>query len=120
MTRTEEAEDRARARRMKELDNDWQPWPTSKAYTAAVRHELRGMGETPIRAVWDRAGNCRYCGEAGRCPGVHALADIAAEARRRQADKRQQTAGLDTTGDLFDQDQAPLPLFAAPTPRGAT
>ena len=28
-----------------------------------------------ISATYDAAGNCTICGEAGRCPGYHAIAD---------------------------------------------
>ena len=34
-----------------------------------------------------------------------------------QAGRRLFGRSVDTTGDLFDQNRAPAPLFAAPTPR---
>jgi hypothetical protein len=41
------------------------------------------------------------------------------EALAEQAGRRLFGRSVDTTGDLFDQNRAPAPLFAAPTPRAA-
>jgi len=45
-------------------------------YYAAIRASIKRQGMQPIRAIDDRAGNCIFCGEAGRCPGYHALEDV--------------------------------------------
>jgi radical SAM superfamily enzyme len=37
-----------------------------------VKRAIIARGQKPIRAVRDAAGNCIFCGEAGRCPGWHA------------------------------------------------
>ena len=37
----------------------------------AWKHRLERAGWVPFRAVNDYAGNCVYCGEAGRCWGWH-------------------------------------------------
>jgi hypothetical protein len=39
------------------------------------------------------------------------------EALAEQAGRRLFGRSVDTTGDLFDQNRAPAPLFACPTPR---
>ena len=46
-------------------------YPSRKAYEAAVKHGLIRQGKHPIKARYDRAGNCLICGECGRCPGYH-------------------------------------------------
>ena len=69
MTLTEIADDKAFDRHGKK------PFPSRKAHTNAVRRELWSMGIIAVGAEYDEAGNCRYCGEAGRCPGVHAEAE---------------------------------------------
>ena len=45
---------------------------TEAQYKARVRRELIRAGKKPVKAVYDEAGNCTTCGEAGRCPGWHA------------------------------------------------
>jgi hypothetical protein len=49
-------------------------------YTRRVHRAIREAGHKPVRAEYDAAGNCIYCGEAGRCPGWH----TAVELRRNQ------------------------------------
>lgn len=44
---------------------------TFSQFSANYRRRLVRAGHKPIRAVEDAAGNCRICGEAGRCPGWH-------------------------------------------------
>ena len=52
-----------------------QPWPSKKAMTKDVAHTLCLMGEGITLAKYDDGGNCILCGEAGRCPGVHATSE---------------------------------------------
>ena len=52
------------------------PYPSREAYAKAIRQALEDIHATPIRAEYDYAGNCIYCGEAGRCPGYHAVKSI--------------------------------------------
>lgn len=52
------------------------PFPNRYAHTRAVRKEIAAMGHVFVPAHHDEAGNCIYCGEAGRCPGVHAKIEI--------------------------------------------
>ena len=47
-----------------------------KRIAHAIRQALEDIHATPIRAEYDAAGNCIYCGEAGRCPGYHAVKSI--------------------------------------------
>ena len=47
------------------------PYPSAKAFYAAIKREIRRRGYKPVRAHWDAAGNCLICGECGRCPGWH-------------------------------------------------
>jgi transcription elongation factor Elf1 len=49
---------------------------TQKQYYAKVKREINRAGLKPIKAQWDEAGNCVYCGEAGRCPGWHAQNEL--------------------------------------------
>lgn len=44
---------------------------TRKEWEADVRRRIVATGLEPIKAEYDTAGNCRTCGEAGRCPGYH-------------------------------------------------
>lgn len=46
-------------------------YPTRAAWHAATRAKILRAGRAPIPAEIDPAGNCRICGEAGRCPGWH-------------------------------------------------
>lgn len=46
-------------------------YPSRAAWHAARRRQIMRMGKVPIRAEEDQAGNCRICGECGRCPGWH-------------------------------------------------
>lgn len=41
-------------------------------YFRGIKAEIVKAGCAPIKAVYDAAGNCFYCGEAGRCPKWHA------------------------------------------------
>ncbi len=54
------------------------PYPSHRAFTAALRAKLRRNGVPYGNATYDDAGDCRVCGEAGRCPGVHTLDEIQA------------------------------------------
>jgi len=44
---------------------------TFAQFSANYRRRLVRAGHKPIRATYDAAGNCRICGECGRCPGWH-------------------------------------------------
>lgn len=46
-------------------------YPSTKNFHRAVRRLLGRLGHTPVQASYDRAGNCKICGECGRCPGWH-------------------------------------------------
>ena len=46
------------------------PMPFSQ-WCKRWKHALELAGYVPFKAVKDYAGNCVYCGEAGRCPGWH-------------------------------------------------
>lgn len=50
-------------------------YSSHKVYTAAIRAILREAGETCVPAEYDSGENCLICGESGRCPGVHTLAE---------------------------------------------
>ena len=53
--------------------NGCKTFESRRKYVNAVRRELKLMGYLRLfRAESDKAGNCTTCGEAGRCPGVHA------------------------------------------------
>ena len=52
------------------------PFRDRAAHMRAVRHEINAAGYRHIQAHHDQAGNCIYCGESGRCPGVHAEIEI--------------------------------------------
>jgi len=53
------------------------PFASRALYERAVmRHVVRRVGEMPLRATYDAAGNCLTCGEAGRCPGWHLPEEI--------------------------------------------
>jgi hypothetical protein len=36
---------------------------------------LLKSGKIPVKAIYDKAGNCIICGECGRCPGWHTVED---------------------------------------------
>lgn len=44
---------------------------TEKQYKNMVRRAMLRAGLKPVAAIYDEAGNCTVCGEAGRCPGWH-------------------------------------------------
>ena len=46
-------------------------YPTRAAWHQATRRQILRRHKIPIPAHYDPAGNCRICGEAGRCPGWH-------------------------------------------------
>jgi len=46
-------------------------YKTQDEYKRAQRDRIRKSGETPIKAFYDEGGNCKICGECGRCPGWH-------------------------------------------------
>ncbi len=52
------------------------PYRSKRAFTVAIRAKLRRNGVPYGNATYDDAGDCRVCGEAGRCPGVHTLDEI--------------------------------------------
>lgn len=64
-----------RARDMATLKRDSLPWLSRKAMGKSVAHELYLMGEAVTLAEYDN-GTCTLCGEAGRCPGVHAVSEL--------------------------------------------
>jgi hypothetical protein len=55
------------------------PFPSRAAF---VRYNERAIaalhlpGVASIKSMEDSAGNCLICGEAGRCPGVHAVRKV--------------------------------------------
>ncbi len=49
---------------------------SQREYQLAVRALIIHRGEKPIKASYNKAGNCTICGEAGRCPGWHTQDDI--------------------------------------------
>lgn len=49
------------------------PFTTRKGYQNFIRRYFEQRGFTIHPAKFDAAGNCEYCGEAGRCPGVHGI-----------------------------------------------
>jgi len=55
---------------------------TRRAFVLALRRELKSRGLPFGRATYDAAGNCRVCGESGRCPGLHTLDEIPTNRRR--------------------------------------
>jgi len=52
-------------------DRDFEPFGDMDEMYEAVRQELIVWGETPVRAEVGEDGNCKICGESGRCPGWH-------------------------------------------------
>ena len=48
---------------------------TRERWKDAVKKELWDMGEATVDAIYNSAGNCTICGEAGQCPGVHATSE---------------------------------------------
>lgn len=71
-------------------------FPTEESFRRAVRMELRNCtGVDPVRAVYDGAGNCVICGEAGRCPGWH----HPDEARVRRNPDEMEFLPVDTGGN---------------------
>ncbi len=45
---------------------------TRVASARKARRQIEQAGLAAVAARYDMAGNCVYCGEAGRCPGWHA------------------------------------------------
>lgn len=45
---------------------------TRDEYISEVKVALQKAGCNFFEAAYDSAGNCITCGEAGRCPGIHA------------------------------------------------
>lgn len=62
----------------------FKPNRTRGQYTRAVKNALRKRGIPYVEASFDEDGNCRICGESGRCPGVHTPYELE-QAERRQA-----------------------------------
>lgn len=44
---------------------------TQKAYYLRNRKALERAGQIAYKALFDEVGNCKICGECGRCPGWH-------------------------------------------------
>lgn len=44
---------------------------TQKQYYAKNKRTIIKLGHIPIKAQFDKEGNCLFCGEAGRCSGWH-------------------------------------------------
>lgn len=42
-----------------------------EAYSLAVKRFFKKRGFQVQKAIYDSSGDCIYCGECGRCPGVH-------------------------------------------------
>ena len=40
-------------------------------YAEIRKQEILDRFETPVKAIYDEAGNCTFCGESGRCAGYH-------------------------------------------------
>lgn len=55
------------------------PYKSRRAFYLAMRRYCYAYGIGFGRALYDDAGNCRFCGEAGRCPGIHTLEEICAK-----------------------------------------
>lgn len=47
-----------------------------KTFMAGEKRRISREGKTPIKATYDKAGDCVFCGEAGRCPGWHTANEI--------------------------------------------
>jgi hypothetical protein len=60
----------------------FKPNRTRGQFVRAVKAALRKRGIPYVDASLDAAGNCRICGESGRCPGVHTVDELA-EAEKR-------------------------------------
>lgn len=56
--------------RLRQQINNTEPC-TPTVWQHRWKRRLLTAGYTPFKAVVDYAGNCVYCGEAGRCPGWH-------------------------------------------------
>ncbi len=48
-------------------------FPYRDAMTKFIAAVIQTAGFHPVEPREDDAGNCVVCGEAGRCPGVHAF-----------------------------------------------
>lgn len=53
---------------------DSSPHITRAGYQRAIRSAILRHRWTPVQAEYTAAGNCVFCGEAGRCPGWHVQA----------------------------------------------
>jgi hypothetical protein len=49
---------------------------SDRAFFRRNYQAIKRAGYQPVKATYDRAGNCEICGEAGRCPGWHTLYDV--------------------------------------------
>lgn len=54
----------------------YQEGRTRAQFVAQLRRALRAARVPYGNATYDDAGNCRVCGEAGRCPGAHTLDEL--------------------------------------------
>jgi hypothetical protein len=62
----------------------FKPNRTRGQFVRAVKNALRKRGIPYVDASLDAGGNCRICGEAGRCPGVHTVDELAEAEKRAQ------------------------------------
>jgi hypothetical protein len=51
-------------------------FPSASAFYRRNYAALKRVGMVPVMARYDDAGNCRICGEAGRCPGWHTPEEV--------------------------------------------
>ena len=56
--------------RLRRAVNETEPG-TLQTWQRRWKRTLERAGYVSFKAVGDYAGNCVYCGEAGRCPGWH-------------------------------------------------
>lgn len=52
------------------------PYRRRSDFVRAVYRWLVSKGYVPVAGLRDEAGNCRICGEAGRCPGWHTSCEL--------------------------------------------
>jgi hypothetical protein len=67
------------------------PFASHAHLSAALKRALVNLGVRPVRATYDPAGNCKICGEAGRCGGWHTPGEASAAQQARAEFERAPT-----------------------------
>lgn len=51
------------------------PFASHRALARFAKRQIEFFGAIAAPAIYSHGGNCIFCGEAGRCPGYHAIFD---------------------------------------------